>query len=675
MQFFEINCRWDKAVEEYKKNERRRLNRSDDLGCELSELCDKFNEKIKDTGILFVSNINYGYVTLGLFLREKTNADSIVKTFSRMMKLNLYDIKSKEVVTSHMMRLLAQAEGFDYNFDKDEVTERIGISDISEIICRRYIEYQEKLIKPETKEQLYEDVDNTYSVSTLKPELDRIYATSHKRYYGHPVNYIIESDSKDIREKIIGVLLGGLYNNNRIGSRRYGLLQFELRGRLDRNDLVSIARSNYGGSMIWDCVGLSAEDEEFAYGSEDIINNISFALKNTTNKVLHILFLPRNSRKIKEKLFEKLDGITFVELKEDFSYYEGSCNYLKMLASKKKVRTDKSLFSKIDESQGYLATELNMLFDKWYSSKLKRTVFPQYSNIKAVKSADIISKPKGRAINELEEMVGILSAKSVINDAISYYKAQKIFKDKGMQSGKPAMHMVFTGNPGTAKTTVARLVARIFKENDIIQSGRIVECGRGDLVGRYVGWTAPTIQKKFKEAEGGVLFIDEAYSLVDDRDGMFGDEAINTIVQEMENHRKDVIVIFAGYPDKMQGFLDKNPGLRSRIAFHVNFEDYSTNELCDIASLMAKKMDMTISKEAMDKLSLLFDKARLEDDYGNGRYVRNALERARMAQSSRLIKMDIEKIKKKDLQLILPEDITEPMLEKKTEVRKIGFQL
>ena len=112
------------------------------------------------------------------------------------------------------------------------------------------------------------------------------------------------------------------------------------------------------------------------------------------------------------------------------------------------------------------------------------------------------------------------------------------------------------------------------KENNLLSKGNLIEVGRGDLVGKYVGWTAPTIQKKFKEAQGSVLFIDEAYSLVDDRDGSFGDEAINTIVQEMENHRNDVVVIFAGYPDKMESFLQKNPGLRSRIAYHVPFSDY-----------------------------------------------------------------------------------------------------
>ena len=125
--------------------------------------------------------------------------------------------------------------------------------------------------------------------------------------------------------------------------------------------------------------------------------------------------------------------------------------------------------------------------------------------------------------------------------------------------------MIFTGNPGSAKTTVARLLSQILKKEGILDSGRFVEVGRADLIARYVGWTAKTVCEKFREAAGGVLFIDEAYSLVDDSN-TFGDEAINTIVQEMENHRDDVIVIFAGYPEKMKVFLEKNEGLRSRIS-------------------------------------------------------------------------------------------------------------
>ena len=242
-----------------------------------------------------------------------------------------------------------------------------------------------------------------------------------------------------------------------------------------------------------------------------------------------------------------------------------------------------------------------------------------------------------------------------------------------MKNDHPAMHMIFTGNPGTAKTTVARLFARIMKENNLLSKGNLIEVGRGDLVGKYVGWTAPTIQKKFKEAQGSVLFIDEAYSLVDDRDGSFGDEAINTIVQEMENHRNDVVVIFAGYPDKMESFLQKNPGLRSRIAYHVPFSDYDTESLCEIAKLIAKQKGLKFTKEAFEKLYGLFDAARTGSDFGNGRFVRNVIEKAKMAQATRLLTMDFDSVGSKDITTITSEDIELPKASTKPKTKQIGF--
>ena len=285
-----------------------------------------------------------------------------------------------------------------------------------------------------------------------------------------------------------------------------------------------------------------------------------------------------------------------------------------------------------------------------------------------------VSKEKisGDAYKELMEMIGLNEAKEVINKALDYFKAQKLFADKGMPIDQPAMHMMFSGNPGTAKTSVARLFARIMKDNNILSKGHLVEVGRANLVGKYVGWTAPIIKEKFKQARGGVLFIDEAYSLVDDRKGSFGDEAINTIVQEMENYRDEVIVIFAGYSDEMERFLQRNPGLSSRIAYHIPFRDYTTGELCKIAKMMANKKGITISNKAMKKLNDVFNVAALNKDFGNGRYVRNVIEKARMCQAKRLLQKDYDSISQNDLSTIIAADIEMPIKENKNN-KTIGF--
>ncbi|MBO4452709.1 MAG: AAA family ATPase, partial [Clostridia bacterium] len=352
--------------------------------------------------------------------------------------------------------------------------------------------------------------------------------------------------------------------------------------------------------------------------------------------------------------------------------FDRASGYLKRLCGKHKISPDKKLFGKLEPDRLYYPDDLQAIFDEWYDAKLKTSVFPQYREIASCRKEAVKDEVRGNAYDALDRMVGLTEAKTVIGNALKYYKFQKIFADKGVKQDKPAMHMVFTGNPGTAKTSVARLFARIMKENGLLSRGQLVEVGRSDLVGKYVGWTAQTVKAKFKAAMGGVLFIDEAYSLVDDSNS-FGDEAINTIVQEMENLREDLVVIFAGYPDEMEQFLAKNPGLRSRIAFHVPFADYSAAELCDIARLIGKTKGIAFSEGAVEKLSVLFESARLTPDFGNGRYVRNVIELSRMNQASRILAMDPDEVNDTALSMIEAEDIVLPP-EAKTERRnRIGF--
>lgn len=296
----------------------------------------------------------------------------------------------------------------------------------------------------------------------------------------------------------------------------------------------------------------------------------------------------------------------------------------------------------------------------------KEDVYMIEENIKSEK--DI-----GAAKKELEGMIGLTKTKKVIEKAIASFKLRKLCMDRGIAKDKASLHMVFSGNPGTAKTTVARLFSEILRDEKVLSTGRFVEVGRADLVGEYVGSTAPLVKQRFKEAQGGVLFIDEAYSLCDSYENGFGDEAINTIVQEMENHRENVIVIFAGYPDKMKHFLDRNPGLLSRIAFQVEFEDYSTDELCEITRLFLKHKNMTITNLAMNKLRKLYEDVKGSNDFGNGRFVRKTLEEAEMNLAERLLKLDESNITDELLTTIEVEDIPEAKIKCNEVTRRIGF--
>ena len=272
---------------------------------------------------------------------------------------------------------------------------------------------------------------------------------------------------------------------------------------------------------------------------------------------------------------------------------------------------------------------------EWSRMCLREKAYSAYSMCGRTRSK-VKPKEKKAAYAELQKMIGLEDVKTLVDDILAYYKlnnarSRYIGEDKGSLS----RHMIFTGNPGCAKTTVARLLADILLEEGIVTTGKYVECGRADLVGRYVGWTAKTVQAKFTQAKGGVLFIDEAYSLVDNS-RTFGDEAINTIVQEMENHRDDVIVIFAGYPEPMEEFLNKNEGLRSRIAFHVEFPDYNEDELYEILALMVRERGYKMNPGCKNKCMDIFKSAVKTENFGNGRFARNLLEHAIMRQAGRL---------------------------------------
>ena len=239
---------------------------------------------------------------------------------------------------------------------------------------------------------------------------------------------------------------------------------------------------------------------------------------------------------------------------------------------------------------------------------------------------DIVDKRN--YMDELQALVGIKSAKDQVKKILAFAKMRKAMEEKGEQLEPITLNMEFVGNPGTAKTTVARIVAGVLKEIGIITSGEFIEVGRADLVAQYVGQTAPMVKSVFQRAKGGVLFIDEAYSLLDKGNGRFGDEALNMIVQEMENNRKDTIVIFAGYPDEMDEFFLRNPGLRSRVPFRVRFDDYTVDELTDICELEAGKRGFLIDVKAKELIKEICESSTGNIENGNGRFCRNLVEKA-----------------------------------------------
>ncbi len=233
----------------------------------------------------------------------------------------------------------------------------------------------------------------------------------------------------------------------------------------------------------------------------------------------------------------------------------------------------------------------------------------------------------------LNELIGLKGVKEQMKKIAAYAKMKKDMPVAG--NLQMALNMAFVGNPGTAKTTVARLIAGILFENGLLESPDIVEVGRADLIAIYEGQTADKVKSVFMKAKGRLLFIDEAYSLQENI-GEFGPEAINTIVQEMENRRDDTVVVFAGYPNEMEAFISSNPGLRSRIPFKITFEDYSAEELYNITEFEIAKRGFTISPDAVEPLKDILQVAAGNPKAGNGRFCRNIVEKGILNYSARI---------------------------------------
>ncbi|KJE77354.1 CbbX protein [Ferrimicrobium acidiphilum] len=262
-------------------------------------------------------------------------------------------------------------------------------------------------------------------------------------------------------------------------------------------------------------------------------------------------------------------------------------------------------------------------------------------------------------LDELDrELVGLKPVKTRIREIAALLLVDRARAQLELIGGQPSLHMSFTGNPGTGKTTVALRMAELLARLGYIRQGHVVAVTRDDLVGQYIGHTAPKTKEVLKRAMGGVLFIDEAYYLFkpeNERD--YGAESIEILLQVMENQRDDLVVILAGYKDRMDTFFSSNPGMSSRIAHHIDFPDYSVQELLAIAKLMLAAWQYQFSDEAQEVFARYLELRMTQPNFANARSVRNALDRTRLRQANRLFERRGRSVTKTDLMTIEPEDI------------------
>ena len=610
---------------------------------------------------------------------DKANVDSAILYIRDYLEKN-YDVCSvqvsdiKEITTGrfHQLGTRGDNNGLIRRFMADENDMGLDYRENNQYQIREEMIPTEKLSFDEAVEKSRRFMAD---ISFIE-ELERIYSDENeKKYYGNPVHYKISASNMESAFEIASLLAQALKSNNRLVGSRINRVYEIKKGCYDEPDFKNMFEKAQGNIVLFDLSGSAEMHNNYASEYEEVIEYMNKLISKNHVKTLCIFVENTNHPGFASNFLATVaEEIDIIELKEGCGNRETAMVYIQNLAAQNKYDISQTEVEEImPEKSLFTVGEAYEIYNKWFRNGLRNRIYKSYKycSYLEIKKEDKKSEP----YDELQKMIGLKDMKQVVDEIIDSARIQKIRSDMGMDFYKTSLHMVFTGNPGTAKTTVARLITQIFVKEGILDTGKYVECGRADLVGKYVGWTAKTVRSKFREAKGGVLFIDEAYSLVDDSNS-FGDEAINTIVQEMENHRDDVIVIFAGYPDKMKEFFAKNEGLRSRIAFHLDFPDYSAEELVDILKLMADKKGYKLNPDIERKCLEIFAQAVKKEEFGNGRYVRNLLEQAMMAQSRRITKEYAgKKITRKALTTLKPEDFdvnASKLIEKETK-RTIGF--
>lgn len=331
--------------------------------------------------------------------------------------------------------------------------------------------------------------------------------------------------------------------------------------------------------------------------------------------------------------YSKEDKTKYLSIQFEFCDPKGRMREGKSVFETFKV-SDVALYNKIYQAYKLL-TNLSShdSFRAIYKSKKPIEVSSEVINNSAINST---------ALFKLNSLIGLNSVKEEINSLISFVKIRKKKIDRGLMVTPSTLHMVFTGNPGTGKTTVARIIGELYLELGLLSKGHCVEVSRTDLVGEYVGHTAPLVTKKFNEALGGVLFIDEAYQLIEGGEKDFGKEAISTLLKLMEDNREKLVVIVAGYPNDMLKFINSNPGLDSRFATKLHFEDFSGDEFFACLSLLLNEKNYNLSLGGQEKAKLYFEKNAIPNvsSFGNGRGIRNLFEKIERNQAIRLSKVD-----------------------------------
>jgi hypothetical protein len=624
------------------------IGNPDSLLVKNSEISDELYKETNNGCRIYLLRANIEDMSLiiqtSLEFERNDKVDSWIERFLEEMEIKASNIKVNQQEFKIFSRFIAN---FGRNHDDDVLVdeEMLEFFNINQRSCT-FI-YEDCILKRNSKSKI---TDLEYE---LEEEMTRIRQKTYDRVLGNPVHYLIFGSNSQRAVYAAEILTVALHKAKRITHNK--LTRNVLKNERFTSSIENGMQIAKGGVLL-----LDLDDEYFDEIGNDhlarMMSEFARSLQRDKHDTQFILYSQNSEGRAITAILAELSSINFITFKERNLSRVEAINQLVTMLDEKGIDTvhSESILPLLGDE--FSRIELKNHFSVWYDIYLRNVFFDQYKIVSQY-AIQKVKEPDGDAYHTLKSLIGLQKVKGLVDDFLNFQKASIVFKKAGIKIQPISKHMVFTGLPGTAKTTVARLVGRIMRDNGLLTNGDLIEVSRADLVGEYVGWTAKAVQRVFSKAKGSVLFIDEAYSLVDGHRGSYGDEAINAIVQELENCRGNTMVIFAGYPKQMDDFLNNNPGLKSRVNFHIQFDNYKLPELLEIAQIMLQNLGFKINECGLKNLENRIRIEMAQPEFGNGRFIRNLIERAILNHGAKLFNQNLDNLDINEVQMLTEEDI------------------